>query len=252
MEKRRWIVLFAIIAAIIVIVPVSLYELSDLPGAKIISVRNGTSRAKWYISPNNNTDNDIVFQNISSNSTFTSSDQLNSSLHLSFNHVWGFCSGDFYTLLIDYFNISGVLRGDLKPTGITVTEVVAAQVPDVVSLGLMSLEEKATNTSLISGWNFYSWNNQAYQKTNTYVGASICNVSLRNDSATQHTLFSSYGSNKNLTYSFGLSNGISLWLFRSYDGHNVTKYVFSLSVSIDGLGKNVQTQIIVEIARVGG
>ena len=250
-QKSNKMIMFAVIAAIIVIIPVSFYEFSVPPGAIIVSVRNGASNDVWDIYRDNNTSTPIIFQNITSNSTFTSSNSLNSSLNLSFNCIWGYCNAvdGFFSLHINYFNISGILRGNLKPTGITVTQVDAAQIPDVIKFALVPLEEKVINTSLINGWNFYSWNTQTYNKTNTYIGASLCNVSLRNDSVTQHTLFPSLGSQKNLTYRFEVSNGISLWLFPNYEGHNATKYVLSLSVSLNGLGKEVQTQIIIDIIR---
>jgi hypothetical protein len=249
-KKSKLMIVFAVIAVIIVAVPVSFYEFSDQTGAKILKVNNEVSNYEWHISSNNFSGNPIVFQNITTNSTFASNNSMNSSLSLSFSRIIGYCSGTgFFSICIDYFNISGILRRDLRPSGITVKQTDAAQVPHVIKFGLVPFCEKAINISKIQYGNFWGCNDKTSNKTGTYTGASTCNLTLLNDSAMQNTIFSSHGTDKNSSYSFELSNSIHLRLWQSYNGDNVTNYAFSLMISLNGLGKKIQTQINIEMIR---
>ena len=112
-------------------------------------------------------------------------------------------------------------------------------------------DEREINTSKISCLFFTDWNNNYENSTDIYGGV-FSNVTLLNDSAGQHTLFSAQKLPKSITYTFKLSNRIELELYPTYHSYNVTSYFLSLTVSLSGPGKTVQTQVNIEIIRGSG
>ena len=254
MQKRNRMIMFAVLAVIIVAVPVSFYELSYPPNPTINSVHNGIADEVWYLNASASPPSSLFsFNNISSSSTFTS-DSLNSSISVGLSNVSGcFQPGEgFFAIYIDNFTISGNINGNIRPTSITVIQIEQAQYPSVMKFMLSQGNELAINTSKISCWYYTDWNNMFENNTNMYAGCVSSNISLFNDSAGQHTLFASQGSQKDFNYKFELSNMINIWLYPQHNGYNVTRYFLSFIVSLNGLGKTVQTQINIEIIRGSG
>ena len=244
-------VMFAVIAVIIVAVPISFYELSDPPNPTITSVHNGISDGVWYLNASASPLSGLfIFNNISSSSTFTS-DSSNSSISIVLSNVSGcFQPGEgFYSVYINNFTISGNIKGNIRPTSITIMQTEEAEFPSVMKFMLIAGDERAINSSKISSWYYTDWNNNFENSTNMYAGNLSCNISLLNDSAGQHALFSSQISQKDITYKFELSNMIDMWLYPQHNGHNLTRYLLTFIVSLNGLGKTVQTQINIEIIR---
>ena len=208
----------------------------------------------FYLNLSCNSPHGIFYPGISSNSTFTSSESLNSSLSVSLENSSVFCNtcGGFYQLCINNFNISGAINGNIRPTSITVTQIEGAQYPYAMKFMLIAGYERAINTSKISSWYYTDWNNNFVNSTNMYAGDLSCNISLLNDSAGQHNLFASQKSSKNVTYNFKMSNIILLELYPHYYTYNVTRYLLSFIVNLNGLGKTVQTQVNIEIIRGSG
>lgn len=208
----------------------------------------------FYLNLSCNSPHGIFYPGISSNSTFTSSESLNSSLSVSLENSSVFYNtcGGFYQLCINNFNISGAINGNIRPTSITVTQIEGAQYPYAMKFMLIAGYERAINTSKISSWYYTDWNNNFVNSTNMYAGDLSCNISLLNDSAGQHNLFASQKSSKNVTYNFKMSNIILLELYPHYYTYNVTRYLLSFIVNLNGLGKTVQTQVNIEIIRGSG
>ena len=253
MQKRNRMIMFAVLAVIIVAVPVSFYELSYPPNSTITSVHNGVANGIFYLNLSQNSPHGIFYPGISSNSTFTSSASLNSSLSMSLENSSVFYNtcGGFYQLCVNNFNISGAINGNIRPTNITVTQIEGAQYPYAMKFMLIPGDERAINTSKISCLFFTDWNNNYENSTDIYGGV-FSNVTLLNDSAGQHTLFSAQKLPKSITYTFKLSNRFELELYPTYHSYNVTSYFLSLIVSLNGLGKTIQTQINIEIIRGSG
>ena len=247
-------IMFAVIGVIIVAVPISFYELSYSPDPTITSVHNGVTNDIFYLNLSYNSPHGIFYPGITSNSTFTSSESLNSSLSVSLENSSVFYNtcGGFYQLCINNFNISGAINGNIRPTSITVTQIEGAQYPYAMKFMLIAGYERAINTSKISSWYYTDWNNNFVNSTNMYAGDLSCNISLLNDSAGQHNLFASQKSSKNVTYNFKMSNIILLELYPHYYTYNVTRYLLSFIVNLNGLGKTVQTQVNIEIIRGSG
>ena len=208
----------------------------------------------FYLNLSCNSPHGIFYPGISSNSTFTSSESLNSSLSVSLENSSVFYNtcGGFYQLCINNFNISGAINGNIRSTSITVTQIEGAQYPYAMKFMLIAGYERAINTSKISSWYYTDWNNNFVNSTNMYAGDLSCNISLLNDSAGQHNLFASQKSSKNVTYNFKMSNIILLELYPHYYTYNVTRYLLSFIVNLNGLGKTVQTQVNIEIIRGSG
>ena len=246
-------IMFAVLAVIIVAVPVSFYELSYPPNSTITSVHNGVANGIFYLNLSQNSPHGIFYPGISSNSTFTSSESLNSSLSMSLENSSVFYNtcGGFYQLCISYFNISGSINGNIRPTNLTVTQIEGAQYPYAMKFMLIPGNERAINTSKISCLFFTDWNTNNENRTDIYGGV-FSNVTLLNDSTSQHSLFASQMSQKNISYKFELANVMNIWLYPKHNGYNVTKYYLSLIVSLNVLGKTVQTQINIEIIRGSG
>ncbi|MFG1461124.1 MAG: hypothetical protein AAE987_07085 [Thermoplasmataceae archaeon] len=250
-QKSKKLIMFAVIAVIIVAVPVSFYELSDPPNPTITSVHNQISDGVWYLNASASPPSSLFsFNNISSSSTFTSS-SLNSSISVALSNVSGcFQPGEgFFAVYIDNFTISGNINGNIRPTSITIMQTEEAQFPSVMKFMFSQGDEQAYNTTKISCWFFTDWNDKFENSTDMYDGSACSNISLLNDSAGQHTLFVSQ---KNISYKFELANLINIWLYPKHNAYNVTKYYLSLIVSLNGLGKTVQTQINIEIIRGSG
>ena len=254
MRKSTKMIMFAVIAVIIVAVPISFYELSNSPDPTITSVHNGVTNDIFYLNLSYNSPHGIFYPGINSNSTFTSSESLNSSLSMSLENSSVFYNtcGGFYQLCINNFNISGAINGNIRPTNITVIQIEGAQYPYAMKFMLIPGDERVINTSKISCLFFTDWNNNFENSTDMYGGATSSNISLLNDSAGQHTLFASQKLPKSITHTFKLSNRIELELYPTYHSYNVTIYFLSLIVSLNGLGKTVQTQINIEIVRGSG
>jgi len=253
-RKRNRIAIFAVITAIIVAFPVLFYELSDPPNPTINNVHNGISFGVWYLNASASPPSSLFrFNNISSSSTFTS-DSLNSSISVGLSNVSGcFQPGQgFFAFYIDNFTISGNINGNIRPTSFTVIQTEEAQYPSVMKFMLSQGNEQAFNTTKISCWFFTDWNNKFENSADMYAGSASSNISLFNDSAGQHTLFASQASQKDFNYKFELSNMINIWLYPQHNGYNVTRYFLSLIVSLNGLGKTIQTQINIEIIRGSG
>lgn len=249
-RKRNRIAIFAVIAAIIVAFPVLFYELSDPPDPTINNVHNGISFGVWYLNASASPPSSLFrFNNISSSSTFTS-DSLNSSISIALSNVSGcFLPGQgFYSVYINNFTISGNIKGNIRPTNLTVTQIEGAQYPYAMKFMLIPGNERAINTSKISCLFFTDWNTNYENSTDTYGGV-FSNVTLLNDSTGQHSLFASQMSQKNISYKFELANVMNIWLYPKHNGYNVTKYFLTLIVSLNGLGKTVQSQVNVEIIR---
>ena len=208
----------------------------------------------FYLNLSCNSPHGIFYPGISSNSTFTSSESLNSSLSVSLENSSVFYNtcGGFYQLCINNFNISGAINGNIRPTSITVTQIEGAQYPYAMKFMLIAGYERAINKSKISSWYYTDCNNNFVNSTNMYAGDLSCNISLLNDSAGQHNLFASQKSSKNVTYNFKMSNIILLELYPHYYTYNVTRYLLSFIVNLNGLGKTVQTQVNIEIIRGSG
>lgn len=208
----------------------------------------------FYLNLSCNSPHGIFSPGISSNSTFTSSESLNSSLSVSLENSSVFYNtcGGFYQLCINNFNISGAINGNIRPTSVTVTQIEGAQYPYAMKFMLIAGYERAINTSKISSWYYTDWNNNFINSTNMCAGDLSCNISLLNDSAGQHNLFASQKSSKNVTYDFKMSNIILLELYPHYYTYNVTRYLLSFIVNLNGLGKTVQTQVNIEIIRGSG
>jgi len=249
-QKSKKMIIFAVIAVIIVAVPISFYELSYSPDPTIISVNNGVTNDIFYLNLSCNSRHGIFYPGISSNSTFTSSESLNSSLSMSLENSSVFYNtcGGFYQLCINYFNISGAINGNIRPTNLTVTQIEGAQYPYAMKFMLIPGDEGAINTSKISCLFFTDWNTNYENSTDIYGGV-FSNVTLLNDSTGQHSLFVSQKLPKSITYKFKLSNRIELELYPTYHSYNVTRYFLTLIVSLNGLGKTVQSQVNVEIIR---
>ena len=243
-------IIFAVIAVIIVAVPISFYELSYSPDPTIISVNNGVANDIFYLNLSWNSPHGIFYPGISSNSTFTSSVSLNSSLsmYIGNSSVFYNTCGGFYQLCINYSNISGAINGNIRPTKFTVTQIEGAQYPYAMKVMLIPGNERAINTSKISCLFFTDWNTNYENSTDIYGGV-FSNVTLLNDSTGQHSLFASQMSQKNISYKFELANVMNIWLYPKHNGYNVTKYFLTLIVSLNGLGKTVQSQVNVEIIR---
>ena len=249
-RKRNRIAIFAVITAIIVAFPVLFYELSDPPNPTINNVHNGISFGVWYLNASASPPSSLFrFNNISSSSTFTS-DSLNSSISIALSNVSGcFLPGQgFYSVYINNFTISGNIKGNIRPTNLTVTQIEGAQYPYAMKFMLIPGNERAINTSKISCLFFTDWNNNYENSTDIYGGV-FSNVTLLNDSTGQHSLFASQMSQKNISYKFELANVMNIWLYPKHNGYNVTKYFLTLIVSLNGLGKTVQSQVNVEIIR---
>lgn len=249
-RKRNRIAIFAVITAIIVAFPVLFYELSDPPNPTINNVHNGISFGVWYLNASASPPSSLFrFNNISSSSTFTS-DSLNSSISIALSNVSGcFLPGQgFYSVYINNFTISGNIKGNIRPTNLTVTQIEGAQYPYAMKFMLIPGDEGAINTSKISCLFFTDWNTNYENSTDTYGGV-FSNVTLLNDSTGQHSLFASQMSQKNISYKFELANVMNIWLYPKHNGYNVTKYFLTLIVSLNGLGKTVQSQVNVEIIR---
>ena len=249
-RKRNRIAIFAVIAAIIVAFPVLFYELSDQPNPTINNVHNGISFGVWYLNASASPPSSLFrFNNISSSSTFTS-DSLNSSISIALSNVSGcFLPGQgFYSVYINNFTISGNIKGNIRPTNLTVTQIEGAQYPYAMKFMLIPGDEGAINTSKISCLFFTDWNTNYENSTDIYGGV-FSNVTLLNDSTGQHSLFASQMSQKNISYKFELANVMNIWLYPKHNGYNVTKYFLTLIVSLNGLGKTVQSQVNVEIIR---
>ena len=249
-RKRNRIAIFAVIAAIIVAFPVLFYELSDQPNPTINNVHNGISDGVWYLNASASPPSSpFRFNNISSSSTFKS-DSLNSSISIVLSNVSGcFLPGQgFYSVYINNFTISGNIKGNIRPTNLTVTQIEGAQYPYAMKFMLIPGNERAINTSKISCLFFTDWNNNYENSTDIYGGV-FSNVTLLNDSTGQHSLFASQIPQKNISYKFELSNVMNIWLYPKHNGYNVTKYFLTLIVSLNGLGKTVQSQVNVEIIR---
>ena len=249
-RKRNRIAIFAVIAAIIVAFPVLFYELSDPPNPTINNVHNGISFGVWYLNASASPPSSLFrFNNISSSSTFTS-DSLNSSISIALSNVSGcFLPGQgFYSVYINNFTISGNIKGNIRPTNLTVTQIEGAQYPYAMKFMLIPGDEGAINTSKISCLFFTDWNTNYENSTDIYGGV-FSNVTLLNDSTGQHSLFASQMSQKNISYKFELANVMNIWLYPKHNGYNVTKYFLTLIVSLNGLGKTVQSQVNVEIIR---
>ena len=249
-RKRNRIAIFAVITAIIVAFPVLFYELSDPPNPTINNVHNGISFGVWYLNASASPPSSLFrFNNISSSSTFTS-DSLNSSISIALSNVSGcFLPGQgFYSVYINNFTISGNIKGNIRPTNLTVTQIEGAQYPYAMKFMLIPGNERAINTSKISCLFFTDWNNNYENSTDIYGGV-FSNVTLLNDSTGQHSLFISQMSQKNISYKFELANVMNIWLYPKHNGYNVTKYFLTLIVSLNGLGKTVQSQVNVEIIR---
>ena len=243
-------IMFAVIGVIIVAVPISFYELSYSPDPTITSVHNGVTNDIFYLNLSYNSPHGIFYPGITSNSTFTSSESLNSSLSMSLgsSSVFYNTCGGFYQLCIKNFNISGDINGNIRPTNIALTQIEVAQYPYAMKFMLIPGDERAINTSKISCLFFTDWNNNYENSTDIYGGV-FSNVTLLNDSAGQHTLFSAQKLLKSITYTFKLSNRIELELYPTYHSYNLTSYFLSLIVSLNGLGKTIQSQINIEIIR---
>lgn len=251
-QKSTKVIMFAVIAVIIVAAPISFYELSYRPDLTIMSVNNGVSDGVWYLNASASPPSrPFYFNNISSSSTFTTFAASNSSISVALRNVSGcFEPGQgFFIVYIDNFTISGNINGNIKPTSITVTQIEEARYPYAMKFMLSEGNEKAINTSKISCWYFTDWNNKFENSTNMYAGAASSNISLLNDSSSEHSLFVLSKSQKNITFRFSLSNMINMWLYPNYYTYNVTRYYLGLIVSLNGLGKTVQTQINIEIIR---
>ena len=249
-RKRNRIAIFAVITAIIVAFPVLFYELSDPPNPTINNVHNGISFGVWYLNASASPPSSLFrFNNISSSSTFTS-DSLNSSISIALSNVSGcFLPGQgFYSVYINNFTISGNIKGNIRPTNLTVTQIEGAQYPYAMKFMLIPGDEGAINTSKISCLFFTDWNTNYENSTDIYGGV-FSNVTLLNDSTGQHSLFASQMSQKNISYKFELANVMNIWLYPKHNGYNVTKYFLTLIVSLNGLGKTVQSQVNVEIIR---
>lgn len=247
-------IMFAIIGVIIVAIPISFYELSDQQNPTITSVHNQILNDFFYINITSDSSHGTFYPGISSTSTFTSSESLNSSLSMNIGNssvFYNTCEG-FYQLCINNFTISGNIKGNIRPTSITVMQTEETQYPYAMKFMLVPGYEQAINTSKISYWYYTDWNSNFENSTNMYVGEASCNISLLNDSAIQHTSFASQASQKYLNYKFELSNMINMWLHPQYYGHNVTRYFLSFIVSLNGFGKTIQTQINIEIIRGSG
>ena len=254
MQKRNRMIMFAVLAVIIVAVPVSFYELSYPPNSTINSVHNGIANGVWYLNTSaGQLPSPFSFNNTYSSSTFTS-DSLNSSISVGLSNVSGcFQPGEgFFAIYIDNFTISGNINGNIRPTSFTVIQTEEAQYPSVMKFMLSQGNEQAFNTTKISCWFFTDWNNKFENSADMYAGSASSNISLFNDSAGQHTLFASQASQKDFNYKFELSNMINIWLYPQHNGYNVTRYFLSLIVSLNGLGKTIQTQINIEIIRGSG
>ena len=249
-RKRNRIAIFAVITAIIVAFPVLFYELSDPPNPTINNVHNGISFGVWYLNASASPPSSLFrFNNISSSSTFTS-DSLNSSISIALSNVSGcFLPGQgFYSVYINNFTISGNIKGNIRPTNLTVTQIEGAQYPYAMKFMLIPGDEGAINTSKISCLFFTDWNTNYENSTDIYGGV-FSNATLLNDSTGQHSLFISQKLPKSITYKFKLSNRIELELYPTYHSYNVTRYFLTLIVSLNGLGKTVQSQVNVEIIR---
>lgn len=247
-------IMFAIIGVIIVAIPISFYELSDQQNPTITSVHNQILNDFFYINITSDSSHGTFYPGISSTSTFTSSESLNSSLSMYIGNssvIYNTCEG-FYQLCVNNFTISGNINGNIRPASITVMQAEGAQYPYAMKFMLVPGYEQAINTSKISYWYYTDWNSNFENSTNMYVGEASCNISLLNDSAIQHTLFVSQAPQKYLNYKFELSNMISIWLHPQYYGHNLTRYFLSFIVSLNGLGKTIQAQINLEIIRGSG
>ena len=223
-RKRNRIAIFAVIAAIIVAFPVLFYELSDPPNPTINNVHNGISFGVWYLNASASPPSSLFrFNNISSSSTFTS-DSLNSSISIALSNVSGcFLPGQgFYSVYINNFTISGNIKGNIRPTNLTVTQIEGAQYPYAMKFMLIPGNERAINTSKISCLFFTDWNTNNENRTDIYGGV-FSNVTLLNDSTSQHSLFASQMSQKNISYKFELANVMNIWLYPKHNGYNVTK-----------------------------
>ncbi len=252
-QKSKKMIVFAVIAVIIVAVPISFYELSDQQNPTITSVHNGVTNDIFYLNLSCNSPHGIFYPGISSNSIFTSTESLNSSLSMSLENSSVFYNtcGGFYQLCMNSYTISGNINGNIRPTSITVTEIEQAHFPSTIGLFLSLGNEKAMNISKISCC-FTGFNYKFDNSTNMYEGMTNCNVSLLNETSDQHNLFAAQKSPKNVTYTFKLSNMVQLRLYPNYYNYTVTRYFLSFIVSLNGLGKTIQTQINIEIIRGSG
>ncbi len=252
-EKRSRMITFAVIAAVIVAVPISFYELSDSPYPTIVEVNNNVSKVVWYINDSTSSTNPSYFPPLRSISTFTTSDSLNSTISLSSSVGRGsFCSEGFFQIIICNFTIAGNISGYLKPTSITFTEIEESNVPYVMKFVVCPGDEQSNNTSVINPWNFWDYNSVLVNKTQCYVGEAACSISLLNEPVTQHGLFATQNVHNNFSYKFELINNLHLLLVPRNNGQNASNYFLSLTVTLNGLAKQVLDQINIEVIRVGG
>ena len=250
MSKRgRLFIHFAVIAVIMLVVPVSFYEFSNLRYSGVNDVNIGITDNVWDVDRGGNCYGVAFFPNVTSTTTFTHGGSLNSSLSLSLRNIVGFYTSEGYCcILVNDFTISGIIHGNIRPRSIMLGQIEGAKFPYSMRFTLKPGFEKSFNTSKINCWNFTDCNYRFVNGTDFYEGWAYCNISLLNDSAGQ-ALFLSNDGQKNITYSFSLSNRILLQLFPKCYHSVITKYFLDLSISINGLGKPVQTQINIEMIR---
>jgi hypothetical protein len=227
--KRNFLILYAIIAVAVVVIPTTYFELTKETALPGIEAKNNSSTYSWKANFDNvSSFSPLLRYGMFSNSTFQEQGYPNSSLNVGLGVVEYYDKAENALVTIFFLNVSGSVSMSVLPDLVNVTYTP----PSIYDPIPGTIEGKSVTWGFLQPENVSPVGFERWTSTPTQFNEELLNRSSGNG----------------LPYHFAFTSKNAYWLVPP--GNDVP-FPFSVNVSLEGLSRPVYSSIVLSLNDTG-